>query len=199
MKPGEVRRKSAVGEVGAHDVACSVFLARHSAYLDDELLPRERAAHERHQAACASCARYARVLASGVDVLRSLPALEPSPDFEARLQHRLFHVQDEAVLGGRGRSSRLWLAAAAAFALLVAGDRVLGDRAADGYGTLQADAQAAADDASAYGAAGWAPAWDEPVLPPVLAGTPVLLHSAAYSPVVVQPPVYRAVSTAASD
>lgn len=193
MKPGEVRRSLAEGEVVAHDVACSVFLARHSAYLDDDLLPRERSAHERHQAECASCARYARVLASGVDVLRSLPELEPSADFEARLQHRLFHLQDEAALRERGRSSRVWLAAAAALALLVVGERVLDERTRDAGSYASQSAPSAR-----YDVAGWSAGWNAPA-PPVIASTPVLLHSAAYSPVIVQPPKFRLVTATATD
>lgn len=198
--------------MGGHDVACSVFLARHSAYIDDELMPRERSAHERHQAACASCARYARVLANGVDALRSLPPLEASADFEARLQHRLFHVQDEAALGARPRSSRVWLAAAASLALLVAGEQVLDGRAADDVGPAASIRESARYDASAESPAWAAPAeqaaipaspvWEARVwdaASPVHSSAAVLLHSPAYSPVVVQPPLYRRVSAVATD
>lgn len=76
-------------------MTCQEFLARYSEYLDELLDPMEAARWHHHLGRCASCARYDRVMRQGLELVRDLPSLEPSPDFEARLQHRLFHVRDE--------------------------------------------------------------------------------------------------------
>ncbi len=76
-------------------MTCQEFLARYSEYLDELLDPMEAARWHHHMGRCASCARYDRVVRQGLELVRDLPLLEPSPDFEPRLQHRLFHVRDE--------------------------------------------------------------------------------------------------------
>lgn len=193
MNPGHARRDAAGGEVGAHSVACSVFLARHSAYIDDELLPQERQAHERHLESCDACGRYARVLAGGLDVLQSMPEVEPSADFEARLQHRLFHLQDEAVLSPR-RGRTPWLAAAAAMALLAVGYRAFSERAAPADWSAGATFPAPAsvhphEDVFVNRAELWEPA----VVPIALTSTSGLLRTGGYTPVVVREPQFRGV------
>lgn len=76
-------------------MTCQEFLARYSDYLDEMLDPVEAARMHHHLVGCASCARYDRVVRRGLELVRELPVVEPSPDFEPRLQHRLFHVRDE--------------------------------------------------------------------------------------------------------
>ena len=76
-------------------MTCQEFLARYSEYLDELLDPMEAARVHHHLSRCASCARYDRVMRQGLELVRELPLVEPSPDFEPRLQHRLFHVRDE--------------------------------------------------------------------------------------------------------
>jgi len=78
-------------------MTCQEFLARYSDYLDEMLDPVEAARMHHHLVGCASCARYDRVVRRGLELVRELPVVEPSPDFEPRLQHRLFHVRDERV------------------------------------------------------------------------------------------------------
>jgi len=53
---------------------------------------------EEHLGGCDSCRRYRTVVEHGAELLRSLPAPELREDFEPRLQHRLYHVQEERVL-----------------------------------------------------------------------------------------------------
>ena len=79
--------------------SCREFLARHSDYLDG-LLPADQAASlQLHMHACRVCARYDRIVRQGAELVRELPDVAPSPDFEQRLQHRIYHIDDGAVLG----------------------------------------------------------------------------------------------------
>jgi hypothetical protein len=78
-------------------MTCQEFLARYSDYLDELVDPLEAARWRRHIEDCAACGRYDRVMRQGLELVRALQPIEPSPDFAARLQHRLFHVRDEGV------------------------------------------------------------------------------------------------------
>lgn len=101
-------------------MTCQEFLARHLEYTD-ESLPLEEAARWRdHMASCPSCARYDRVVRRGLSLLRTLPEVEPSEDFFPRLQHRLYHLDDESQDGSRasGTSAVVSLAIAGVLALL---------------------------------------------------------------------------------
>lgn len=80
---------------------CSELIARFTDYLDGVASPEEIRAMEAHLADCASCRRYKAVLENGSSLLRSLPATELREDFAPRLQHRLFHVQEERSLSDR--------------------------------------------------------------------------------------------------
>lgn len=81
---------------------CSGFLEGYSAFRDGELEEWECEAFESHLRSCASCARYDRVIDRGVQLYRGAAELSPSDDFLPRLQHRLYHVEEE--LRGPGRS-----------------------------------------------------------------------------------------------
>jgi hypothetical protein len=85
-------------------VDCERFLEEYSEFRDGFLSPDEDRAFEAHLDACASCARYDRVVQRGARLLCELPELEPSEDFAARLQHRIFHVEEEMRAPGRGFS-----------------------------------------------------------------------------------------------
>jgi anti-sigma factor RsiW len=99
---------------------CGTFLDGYSEYRDDLLPLPERAAFEAHLRGCDSCARYDRVVAGGVRVLHSLPELEVSDDFMDRLQHRLWHVEDELATARRRRARPLRRTAAGAVAMAAA-------------------------------------------------------------------------------
>ena len=105
---------------------CGIFLNGYSDYRDGLLPAEERAAFEAHAKECEHCARYDRVVAKGVRVYRDLPRLEVSDDFMDRLQHRLYHVDDELAAARRRRSpvSR-GAAAARAAAAAIAGVALL--------------------------------------------------------------------------
>ncbi|HEX8394757.1 MAG TPA: hypothetical protein VF665_20600 [Longimicrobium sp.] len=99
---------------------CDVFLDGYSEYRDGLLPEAEHGAYAAHLRACASCARYDRVIGKGVRMLRDEPELEVSEDFMARLQHRIYHVDEEVRTSSRRRARGVaaggTLAAAAALA-----------------------------------------------------------------------------------
>jgi anti-sigma factor RsiW len=99
---------------------CDVFLDGYSEYRDGLLPGAEHGAFAAHLAECASCARYDRVIGKGVRMLRDEPELEVSEDFMARLQHRIYHIDEEkrssAGRRARGVAAGGTLAAAAALA-----------------------------------------------------------------------------------
>lgn len=101
---------------------CDIFLDGHSDFRDGLLALPDRAAFEAHLRECDHCARYDRVVEKGVQVLRGRPELEVSDDFMDRLQHRLYHVDDEmaAARRRRGPVSRGAVAALAAAASIAA-------------------------------------------------------------------------------
>jgi hypothetical protein len=92
---------------------CGTFLDGYSDFRDGMLTLPDRVAFEAHLRECASCARYDRVVDGGAKVLRDLPELEVSGDFLERLQHRLWHEQDDmaAVRARRARRSSRRVAA----------------------------------------------------------------------------------------
>jgi hypothetical protein len=95
---------------------CPGFIARFSDYYDGTGGADETGLMEAHLEACASCRRYHRVVTKGGQLLRSLPTPEVPPDFEPRLQHRIYHVADEAALA---RTVSSGTTGATAFAMAV--------------------------------------------------------------------------------
>lgn len=97
---------------------CNDFLEGYSAYRDGLVDEAERDAFRAHLEGCESCARYDRVVRKGTEVLRDLPRVDPPSDFLARLQHRIYHIEDgiplSPSLGGGGAA----LVAVAAVGLL---------------------------------------------------------------------------------
>ena len=85
-------------------VDCAQFFEEYSAFRDDRLEAGRReeiATHLRH---CPACARYHHVVEGGVEVVRSIPPLEPSSDFMARLEGRIRAEEANGVLFGRSGS-----------------------------------------------------------------------------------------------
>ena len=74
---------------------CRDFLARHTEYVDGVIDAEGAARMSAHARTCPRCARYDRIVRRGGALVRELPALTVSPDFEARMRHRLYHVRDE--------------------------------------------------------------------------------------------------------
>lgn len=73
---------------------CSDFVARFTDYVDGSACRGDVEAMDRHLDACGSCRRYRIVFEHGASVLRSLPQPELREDFEPRLRHRIYHLDD---------------------------------------------------------------------------------------------------------
>jgi hypothetical protein len=76
-------------------VSCAEFLRDYSDFRDGYMGPAEGAEMEAHLAGCVTCSTYVELLDEGVGQLRSLPEIEPSYDFLPRLQHKLFHLEED--------------------------------------------------------------------------------------------------------
>ena len=83
---------------------CSDIVACFTEYLDGSMPESEVAVIDEHLATCATCVRYRNVLEHGAELLRALPEPELREDFRPRLQHRLYHVDDERVLSAHATS-----------------------------------------------------------------------------------------------
>lgn len=76
-------------------MTCTEFLERFSDYVDETSSPGFREEAEAHLDGCRACRRYLEVLERGTQLLRSFPDVEVSDDFHPRLQHRIYHIEDE--------------------------------------------------------------------------------------------------------
>lgn len=85
-------------------VDCPEFLDAYSDYRDGRLTTDRMDGFEAHLRTCESCARYDRVVGGGVKVFLSLPALNPSPDFQTRLLDRLSYPDGVSGRHGSGAS-----------------------------------------------------------------------------------------------
>ncbi|MBT8335173.1 MAG: hypothetical protein KJO11_01125 [Gemmatimonadetes bacterium] len=78
-------------------MTCSEFIESFSDYIDENAPQQVLAAARRHRDACPRCQRYEVVYRRGCSVL-SQDSLEVDEHFHGRLQHRLYHVDDEKAL-----------------------------------------------------------------------------------------------------
>ncbi|GMR14000.1 MAG: hypothetical protein BMS9Abin29_2228 [Gemmatimonadota bacterium] len=99
---------------------CSDFLAGFSDFYDASDGSPERTAAIAHMAECDACTRYNEVVERGIELLRSIPSKELGESFRPRLEHRLFHLADEAALGRGGSASGTTVATAVWMAMLLA-------------------------------------------------------------------------------
>jgi hypothetical protein len=102
-------------------VDCSQFLDGYSEYRDGELPDEVRRQFDAHRAECPSCSRYDRVIDEGVKLYLKCPEVTPSDDFLPRLQHRLYHLEEEMKGPGRrgsGTQAAVTLALAATIAAI---------------------------------------------------------------------------------
>jgi hypothetical protein len=81
-------------------LSCSELLEEYSDYRDGLVSASKAGQIRAHLDGCQACARYDRVVSGGVRALRALPEIEPSDDFLPRLQHRLYHIDEELAAGG---------------------------------------------------------------------------------------------------
>jgi len=98
---------------------CREFRTKHVSFVDDLLSAVEMEAMERHIGVCTRCSRHNTAIRRSLMLVRSLPSIEPSPDFIARLNARLEE------LGPVSRADvvvpRPYLPSVSAFAALAAG------------------------------------------------------------------------------
>lgn len=76
-------------------MTCAEFVEGHTDFLDGLGSEAFNQAAEEHLRSCARCRRYDQVVRRGREVLRGLPPAEVPADFRPRLQHRLYHVEEE--------------------------------------------------------------------------------------------------------
>jgi anti-sigma factor RsiW len=94
---------------------CTEFIALTSEYVDGYLCGPEVAAFDAHLQRCAACARYLRVVEQGISLAREMDEIQPSEDFDWRLNRRLREIDD--VMAERTRS----VASGATLAVAIAG------------------------------------------------------------------------------
>lgn len=174
---------------------CQDFLTDHSEFSDGELDAWTAEQCRAHLEACPSCARYDRVLRSGLRLIRSTPDPTPSVDFSSRLNRRLQHMRDETVVSARGAGAGGVVALAIAASLAFAAWSPM--LHSEDLRTTSASAVPPASERveSSAGVAA-VPSWWLPELPmtfnnPVAQATPALsvAFPGPYSPLVVVPPL----------
>jgi hypothetical protein len=101
-------------------MTCSEFVTRFSEYYDGTVPEEYVGAAHAHLAGCPSCRRYRHVVERGAQLLQALPTPAVRDDFRPRLQHRLYHVDQEAVLRRHTASGATALAVAGISVLLTA-------------------------------------------------------------------------------
>lgn len=78
---------------------CREFRNKHVAFVDDLLSAVEMDGMRRHVTACARCARRDTAIRRSLLLIRNLPSIEPSPDFQRRLNARLAELGPVARIG----------------------------------------------------------------------------------------------------
>ena len=96
---------------------CSDYVVALTDYLDGSVVEEDVRGLEAHLESCPACSRYRAVVEKGAELLRALPEPELSEDFGPRLQHRLYHVDDEAALNGAASATPAMTVVGMAFLL----------------------------------------------------------------------------------
>jgi anti-sigma factor RsiW len=182
-------------------VDCDEFLAHHSEYLDGILTPIAAARLAGHATVCGACARYDRIVRKGSELVRDLPDAEPSEDFEMRLQHRIFHMEDARALQPRATSAAAALGVAAAIALLAWSPMLV--RSGGGMPATATLQESVGDTHGAFNAM---PLFSQstwyPTALPAPAHQPsglLAVFPGPYSPLVVTPPAHRSVRAVSAE
>lgn len=95
-------------------LSCAEFRARHAEHLDGLLSDTEEPRWREHARTCLPCARHDRAVRRACDLVRSLPCLSTSEEFQPRLRHRIFHIQDEEHFTRRGSGGHVAVSLAVA-------------------------------------------------------------------------------------
>ena len=99
---------------------CQEYLLRASDHLDGRTAADESEQIETHRSSCGRCRRSSETLEAGRSLLQSLPDLEVPSDFRARLNHRIFHLEDGAHIARESSGSGATLASVFAMAVVLA-------------------------------------------------------------------------------
>lgn len=99
---------------------CQEYLLRFSDYLDGRTAAAELDEIESHRSSCERCCRYSETLEAGRTLLQTLPDLDVPPDFRARLNHRIFHLEDGAHIARESMGSGATMASVLTMALVLA-------------------------------------------------------------------------------
>lgn len=76
---------------------CRSFRKQHLAYLDDTMSGEQMSEAQRHILACNACVAHDTLVRRSLMIARSMPSIEPSEEFQARLRTRLAACRDEPV------------------------------------------------------------------------------------------------------
>ena len=144
---------------------CKSFRKQHLEYLDDTMPGIEMAAAQYHVMVCDGCAAHDTLVRRSLMVARSMPMLEPSADFQARLRARLAECREEC------RDERI--ATAARMALLDA-PRSAVARSVASRNSRVVMAVAASAMLGAFVWRGWSAPAPELSMQPVMASQPTL-------------------------
>lgn len=100
---------------------CREFREKHFAFVDDIMPGIELVGMQMHLTECECCARHDATIRRSLMLFRSLPLIEPSPDFSVRLEQKLCEarIADAAAAQG-GRTRRLAAAVTITSAVMLA-------------------------------------------------------------------------------
>jgi hypothetical protein len=101
-------------------VDCSEYLIRFSEYFDGRASPPAEKEMTAHESECPSCEEYRSAVDAGRRLVRSLPPLEVPQDFRARLNHRIYHIEDGVSIARQTLGSGATTVAVVAMAALLA-------------------------------------------------------------------------------
>jgi anti-sigma factor RsiW len=107
------------------DMDCRQFRDRHTTFVDQVCTAVEENEMREHLRRCPNCSRHDTVVRRSLMLFRSLPVIEPSPDFQARLEARLRTTTIPTAVPRRLRvsySAFAALAAGVAFVTYLASD-----------------------------------------------------------------------------
>jgi hypothetical protein len=156
---------------------CKSFRKQHLAYLDDTMPGDEMAAAQHHVMVCDGCAAHDTLVRRSLMVARSMPTLEPSADFQAKLRARLAECREEC------RDERTALAARTALLDV--------PRTAASRNTRVAMAVAASAMLGAFVWRGWSATAPELSMQPVIASQPAMPTPVSY----ITPELMQAMAT----
>jgi putative zinc finger protein len=98
------------------DMDCKTFRDNHAVFVDLACSALEENEMREHLRGCPNCARHDTVVRRSLMLVRSLPTIDVSPDFQARLDARLRAIAMEPPA-----AARMWRPSYRTFAALAAG------------------------------------------------------------------------------